>query len=85
MPATFRRILEIRPYRDGYGGFSPHALAIRGQRIPDLAEEAAERLAVPQLLVDPAREERRHIRLERRPGPEDVPKEDHRVRLESIM
>src|ERR671930_1499192 len=58
------------------------SLVRRRYPVAGLAEEAAERLAVPQLLVDPARQEGGHLGVERRAGGEEIPQEDHGVGLD---
>ena len=66
----------------GVGRVSPHPFAVWREVISGLAEESAERLAVPELFVDPARKERRDLGIERGPGRQKVAQEDDRVRLD---
>ena len=57
-------------------------LAVRRQAVPGLAQETAERLSVPELLVHPAREKGRHLGLDGGPGGQDVPQVDDCVGLD---
>ena len=59
-----------------------HPLQVRGELPPRLTEEPAERLAVPQLLVDPARQEGRDIGLVGRRGREQIAQVDRGVGLD---
>jgi hypothetical protein len=63
----------------GIGIVPPGALGIGLETEPGLPEEAAERLSVPQLLVDPTRQERGDVGFERSLRRQQVAQEDDGV------